>query len=139
MNFRESKGQTYLGRLWGLSNRQDFWVRGIFQVFLGFCLLLTLWGLWLVRSGFFKEQARMKFARALIEQSGHLYKALEEDGVDPGLVLPWNAPTRPRWTGERITENLYLLQLSYRYKGRQYLHRWKVDLQAGKVYRSEVE
>lgn len=139
MNLRESDGLSYLGRLWGLSDYQDFWVRVIFKLFLGLCLLLTLWGLWLIRSGFFKEQARMKSARVLIEQSGHLYKALEEDQVDPSLVLPWNAPTRPRWTGERVTENLYLLQLSYSYKGRRYLHRWKVDLQAGRVYRSEVE
>lgn len=105
------------------------WMRGITWGF----LILVLMMIPLVRSGFFREQARLKQARSLIETGGHAYCAIWGDGTDPFQLMARNSPLLPRWQGVRQTDGRYLMTFSYRRSGREYEHQWKVDLEGKRV------
>ena len=96
-------------------------------------LLLVVLVVTLSRSGFFREQSRLKQARSLIETGGYAYCAIWGDGTDPFQLMARNSPLRPTWQGERQTDGSYLMTFSYRRSGQTYKHQWKVSLEGKRV------
>ncbi|MBW3625257.1 MAG: hypothetical protein KY468_17815 [Armatimonadetes bacterium] len=105
------------------------WMKGFGIGFLLFIAVLVL----ALKSGFFREQARMKQARAMIETGGYAYCAIWGDGTDPFQLMARNSPLKPRWSGERQVDGAYLMTFSYRKSGREYRHRWRVNLEEKRV------
>jgi hypothetical protein len=106
------------------------WARWTGWVFLFMLLLLIP----VVRSGYFREQARLKQARSLVETGGYAYCAIWGDGTDPFQLMARNSPLLPRWQGERQSDGDYMMTFTYRRSGKQYRHQWEVDLEGKRVY-----
>lgn len=82
----------------------------------------------LVRGGFFREQARQKQARGLVESKGYAYCAIWGDKTDPISLMSMNSPMHPTWSGQPQADGTYLMTFSYRRSGVTYRHQWRVDL-----------
>ena len=87
----------------------------------------------LVHSGYFREQARSKQARHLVESQGYAYCAIWGDGTDPFQLMDLNSPYRPEWSAKREDLGSYVMTFRYRLRDKVFEHRWEVDVAAGRV------
>jgi len=102
-------------------------VLGLKQLGAGFVAALLILSPFLEK-GYFRDQARQKQARALVEGGGYAYCAIYGDGADPFQLMDLNSPNHPAWSGRRQPDGTYALTFTYRRSGKQYEHRWRVDV-----------